>query len=244
MERIKISYISQITKTPASTIRFYEKMNFIEHAERLSNGYRIFNNRHILQIKLCRLVFREFINKNLRKASMQIIEAAAQWDIPRCRLNIDTYITLLEIEIQKAHNAFDIIKKWNILGNDTEPKPHYNLENAAKCIGTTKDTIRNWERNGLLNRQFLIYQKRLYGTDDIMRMKIIYMLLQTGYSIMAIYRYFTALEQNNQNALQILIDPQKEEDLLTCQDRWLQSLLTAKEHGLKMLAFVKEYEKK
>jgi hypothetical protein len=71
-------------------------------------------------------------------------------------------------------------------------------------------------------------------------MKIIYMLLQTGYSITAIYNYFNALDQNNQNALQILIDPEKNETIITCNDRYLQELLTENKNWTEMLEILKK----
>ena len=235
---MKISQISELTNTPASTIRDYESSKFIEPAERLGNGYRVFNKRHILQIKLCRLVFREFVSKHLRRASLQVLYAAAQWDMLLCRQNIETYIALLETEIQKANDVIDVIKKWASGAKDENPE--YTLKMAAECIGTTKETIRNWERNGLLSKNFSAYQRRIYKTSDIERMKIIYMLMQTGYSIMAIHKYFSTLAQSNCKALQILIDPDKDEDLFTIQDRWFQTLISAKADGMKMLALVNE----
>jgi len=108
---MKISEISKLTHTPASTIRDYEALKFIEPAQRLDNGYRVFNERHIIQIKLCRLVFREFISKQLRKASLQILSAAAQQDMAQCHQNIKAYLALLETEIGKSNDALEIIKR-------------------------------------------------------------------------------------------------------------------------------------
>jgi DNA-binding transcriptional MerR regulator len=235
---MKISQISKITNTPASTIRDYESLKFIEPAERLGNGYRIFNEQHIIQIKLCRLAFREFINTNIRKASLQVLYAAAQKDIVLCHQNIDIYIALLETEIQKANDVFEVIRKWASSDVCKEGESDYTLKMAADCIGTTKETIRNWERNGLLGNSFAAYQKRLYKTADIERMRIIYMLIQTGYSVMAIHKYFSTLAQSNNKALQILIDPDNDEDLFSIQDKWFQTLTLAKADGMKMLALI------
>ncbi|MCL2373575.1 MAG: MerR family transcriptional regulator [Defluviitaleaceae bacterium] len=234
---MKISQLSELTNTPASTIRDYEALKFIEPARRLENNYRAFNERHIVQIKLCRLAFREFINKPLRKASLQVLYAAAKNDMPLCHQNIEAYIALLETEIKKAKDVFDVIKKWTSSDGYIE-EPGYTLSMAAECVGTTKETIRNWERNGLLYTNFLAYQKRIYKTCDIERMKVVYMLIQIGYSVMAINKYFSALAQNNNKALQVLIDPENDEDLFSIQDRWFQTLLSAKADGMKMLALV------
>ncbi|MCL2386503.1 MAG: MerR family transcriptional regulator [Defluviitaleaceae bacterium] len=235
---MKISQISKLTDTPASTIRDYESFNFIEPAERLHNSYRVFNERHIVQIKLCRLAFREFINKPLRKASLQVLYAAAKNDMPLCHINIENYIVLLETEIQKADDVFKVIKKWTSSDVCKEEELDYTLKMAAECIGTTKETIRNWERNGLLGNNLTAYKKRIYKTCDIERMKVIYMLIQTGYSIMAINKYFLTLAQSNDKALQILIDPNNDEDLFSIQDRWFQTLISAKSDGMKMLAII------
>jgi len=237
---MKISKVSKLTNTPHSTIRYYESLNFIEPTERLENGYRIFNERHILQIKLCRLVFGEFVNKQLRKASLQVLYAAQQ-DMHLCRQHIEAYIALVQGEIQKADNAVGVIKKWTSpdgCNGCNEEQLDYTLKTAAECIGTTKDRIRNWERNGLLGERFSKYQRRIYQTGDIERMKIIYMLLETGHSIMAINKFFSALAQNNHNALQILIDPDKYDDLYTMQDRWRSVLMAAMANGMAMHALV------
>jgi len=235
---MKISQVSKLTNTPASTIRDYEALAFIEPTIRSTSGYRVFNKRHILQIKLCRLVFREFINKHLRRASLQVLYAATQGDMPLCHQYIEEYIASLEAEIKKANEAIEIIKKWISPSGKHEEKTGYTLKMAAECIGTTKETIRNWERNGLLLEKFTPYQRRIYKASDIERMKLIYMLAQTGYSIMAIYKYFSALSHCSHNALQVLIDPDTEDDLFSIQDRWLQALISAKADGIQMLAII------
>lgn len=154
MVKYKISDISKITQTPAGTIRAYERLKFIESAERLTNGYRIFSDKHILQIKICRFVFREYINKTLRKSSMKIIEASSKGNIVECKQRIEEYITLISLEIQKVNDILDIIQSGDNTGKE---KTLYNKSEAAAKIGTTKETVRNWERNGLLNHNFTTY---------------------------------------------------------------------------------------
>jgi len=226
---VRIKDISKLTQTLPTTIRYYEREKLIEPAERLSNGYRIFNSRHIVQIKLCRLVFREFFNKKLRRASFQILNAAARRDMQQCVANINTYLLLVDEELQKVYRVFEEIERSE--GSSGETHINLSMAEAAECVGTTKGAVRNWERNGLLCSQFSTYQKRQYCEADIKRMKVIYMLLQTGYSVMAIHKYFSALAQNQENAIQFLIDPQTNEDLFSIKDKWLKSLLTAKEYG-------------
>jgi DNA-binding transcriptional MerR regulator len=157
---------------------------------------------------------------------MKIIEASSKGDFAVCRQRIEDYISVIQAEIQKVHNVLDIIRQLNNSGEKNNPnkKILYTKSEAARQIGTTKDSIRNWERNGLLNRHFTAYQKRLYTKSDINRMKIIYMLLRAGYSIAAIFNYFNELDQHNKDAMQILIDPKKDENIIGCKDRYLQAL--------------------
>ena len=47
----------------------------------MSNGYRMFEKKHIYQVRICSLVFGGFVNKRLRKISMGLIFAAREWDL-------------------------------------------------------------------------------------------------------------------------------------------------------------------
>ena len=55
---------------------------------------------------------------------------------------------------------------------------------------------------------------------------------------MVIRKYFTAMAQNNNEALQILINPDSDDDLFSIQDRWLQTLISAKADGMEMLSLI------
>ena len=232
----KISQVSKETGVPQSTIRAYERLGFTQPAERTRSGYRMFNQRHIVQIKLCRLAFNHFISSKVRKASYKIIESAVEWNIPQCRQNIETYIKLLQNEIEKVYQVLDILQNWE--KHPTNQSVRYTPEQASQKIGTTKGTIRNWQRNGLLDKSFAKYEKRLYTENDIQRMEIINMLRKIGYSLNILLNFFIAFGKNDKTALQLLIDPGQGEDINEACDRWLQKLLAAREDGVEMLGVV------
>ncbi len=77
----KAGELSKIVNVKAGTIRFYEKCGYLEAVDRLPNNYRIYNDHHIYQVKICRLVFGGFVSKSLRKTSLKILEAAKAWDL-------------------------------------------------------------------------------------------------------------------------------------------------------------------
>jgi len=237
LKSLKISEVSKETSVPASTIREYERLGFIEPTRRTDSGYRIFNKRHIVQVKICRLVFKFYLHKAIRKHSFRIIQAAVMWDIPLCKGHIEKYIDMIQTEIQKAHEAFEIIRT---LDKKLEASTMlYSASEAAHEARVTKGTIRNWERNGLFNHVFDKYERRLYNERDIERMKIINMLRQIGYTINIIYNFFTVFDEGDPNALQLLINPDGIEDINEVCDRWLQTLLAAKGHGLEMLDLIR-----
>jgi len=73
--------LAKATGVKEGTIRFYEKCGFLEKVERLSNGYRVYTEHHLYQVKICRLVFGGYVNRRLRKASMKLIAMAKEWDL-------------------------------------------------------------------------------------------------------------------------------------------------------------------
>jgi len=167
---------------------------------------------------------------------LQIVQASARWDIPQCEQNIGKYLELVRAEIKKAHEVLRIINNWDKhAGNGSSL---YNAAQAAQKIEITKGTIRNWERNGLLNREFDKYERRLYTEGDIQRMKLINMLRKVGYSLNILLNFFTAFDKGDPQAIKVLIDPDENEDLNEVCDRWLQKLLAAEGYGLEMLELI------
>lgn len=104
-EEWKIGSLSRLTGVKAGTIRFYEKCGFLEPAKRLPNGYRVFCRRHIYQIRACRLVFGGFVNKRLRRISLDILQAARDWNPEAYRQAADRYLQAVEEDIRRTKRA-------------------------------------------------------------------------------------------------------------------------------------------
>lgn len=221
-----IKEISAKTGVKAGTIRFYEKLGFLEPVARMSNQYRVFNEHHIYQIRVCSLVFGGFVNKRLRKISMDIIAAAKDWDLEAYDRATRNYLQAIEQDITRTQKAVSIVTKQ--IDQDENDEREYSKKEAAELLGVTPEAIRNWERNGLLARK-PSYSRRLYRPAEIRRMYMIRFLLDIGYSCMAILRFLTAYDAKlNQKATGILLGTVEDKELQSRTDQYLKSLRMAR----------------
>lgn len=229
----RISELSALTGVKTGTIRFYERCGFLEKAERLPNHYRVFNKHHIYQIRVCGLCFGGFVNKRLRRISMSVIDASSRWDLEAYEKAAKKYRQAVTQDIERTKKAIFIALKYMepdrgeaaFIWENGYVDEVYTKKQAAGIVGVTPETIRNWERNGLL-RQRPPYQKRCYSQWEIKRMYVIRFLLDTGYSIMAILRFLTEYDEGEESkAVKLLMKPEEDEDLRHRADKYLETLL-------------------
>ncbi|MCX8131591.1 MAG: MerR family DNA-binding transcriptional regulator [Clostridia bacterium] len=90
MQKNKKSYnaidLAKMFGIHPNTIRLYEKLGFISQAQRNTNNYRMFEELHVLQMKVCRSIFGyPFTNRRIRNAGNETMWAIAkkQWDTAR-----------------------------------------------------------------------------------------------------------------------------------------------------------------
>lgn len=239
-EELKIGSLSQLTGVKAGTIRFYEKCGFLEPAKRLPNGYRVFCERHIYQIRVCRLVFGGFVNRRLRKISKDVLLASRDWNLEAYRHAVDRYLQAVEEDIRRTKLAVDIV--IDKLQETREDGLLYTKKQAVMLAGVTPETIRNWERNGLF-RQRAQYEKRLYSQQELNRMYVIRLLLDNGYSMMAVRSFFEKYDGGGRElAIRQLMEPGETENLIYRADRYMETLLGTKEKAIRLCAMADEME--
>jgi len=222
----QIKEMTARTGVKAGTIRFYEKLEFLEPVERKSNQYRVFNEHHIYQIRVCSFVFGGFVNTRLRKISMDVIAAAKDWDLEAYDRATRNYLQAVERDIIRAKKAVSIATKQ--IDQYENDEREYTKKEAAELLGVTPETIRNWERNGLL-AQKAAYSRRLYRQDEIGRMYMIRLLLDTGYSSMAILRFLTEFDAGqDRKASGLLLETVEDKELRSRADHYLKSLMRAR----------------
>jgi DNA-binding transcriptional MerR regulator/DNA-binding Xre family transcriptional regulator len=214
-----------------NTVRFYERIGLISPALRSANGYRKFTYRHLIQLRICRVILTcPYTNSTLRKSALSTVEALKDWDVKKAKQVIETHIRLIEKEYSAALETAAMLKLW------TEKKPlpaasasaFYNRREAAELLGVTKEVLRNWERNGLIGaHKKEDSDRRVYGEYEIARLRVIYMLRQNHYSIAAIQRCMSVYDGGNSPGAVLALnrpDNDPENEFLSAGDHWLEVL--------------------
>ena len=136
-----------------NTVRLYERIGFITAPERLANGYRVFTDLHLLQVRLVRAALNvELVQNGLRREVLAIVEtmASQRYDeaISLARQRIDH----LRRERRAAEDALrhvrDLLTRSD--GSARAERLMLTRKEAADQLDTTIDALRNWEMNGLL----------------------------------------------------------------------------------------------
>lgn len=226
MATYSTSQIAKKVTLHSNTIRLYEDLMLIPKAERKPNGYRVFTDVHLEQIKLVRLALRgEVLQGGLRHKAIQIIKTAATGDYEDAITQTEAYLLSLKKEQTTAEEAIEITMSL-IAANQIEIAPlRLSRKDAAAYLGVTIDTLRNWELNGLITIPRKENSYRTYTEKEIQVLKIIKTLRCANYSLMSILRMLKALSASPQTNIREAIDlPDESEDIISVCDRLLTSL--------------------
>jgi DNA-binding transcriptional MerR regulator len=222
----------------------YEKWGLIALAERTPSGYRLFTQAHLYQMRLARQVFRcTWIGGEIRKAAIAVVYKAAAEKLDAAFEDAHRFYKLVINERNQAETSAAYLENW-AAGKILDVLPHpLRIGEAARLLNSTVDSLRNWERNGLIdvprdpNNGY-----RLYGGSEISRLRVIRMLLLSGYSTMAVLRMVHQLDQGQKSNLrQVLDTPRPDEDVWSASDHWLTALAELEENAQQIIALLEEY---
>jgi DNA-binding transcriptional MerR regulator len=112
-------------------------------------------------------------------------------------------------------------------------KGQFQITEAATRLGVTVDMLRNWERDGLIDvPRDPENNYRLYGAAEFGRLRVIRMLRQAGYSLMAILRMLLQFDAGRRENLRHALDtPREDEDIQSVADRLLSTLSEQEERA-------------
>ena len=228
-----------------NTVRMYEEWGLIPLVERKSNGYRIFTDFHIEQLKLARIAFQvEVLQNGLRKKAVEIIKLSANREFDQALLLAEEYRSQIQREQRNAEESI-VIAKQILSGHAAEQTLFLKRKEVSDYLDIPMDTLRNWERNGLLQVERKQNGYRVYTSNDIAQLKMIRTLRLANYSLEAILRMLNALEHNPQADMkQILNTPQADADIVSVCDRLIISLRAAEENADKIIHIITEIEEK
>ena len=237
--------VAKIIGIHPNTVRMYEEWGLIPLAERKSNGYRIFTDFHIEQLRLARIAFQiEVLQNGLRKKVVETIKLSAKRDFDKALMFAKEYRSQIQREQINAEESISIAKQI-LSGKSVEPTLFLKRKEVSDYLEISMDTLRNWERNGLLQIERKQNGYRVYTSNDIEQLKMIRTLRLANYSLEAILRMLNALEHNPQADMkQILNTPQADADIVSVCDRLIISLRAAEENADKIIHIITEIKEK
>lgn len=235
------SQIAKIVGLHPNTVRKYEEWGLIHKPERKPNGYRVYTDIHIRQFRLARTAFEiEVFQSGLRERIIDAVELSAQYRFDEAIDKALEYIQIAEREKENAKEAAEICEALYRQPPKSEDKL-FKRSQAARELGLTIDTIRNWEMNGLLTVKRKQNGYRVYDLNDINRLKIIRSLRCANYSLSAILRMLKKYDGTGESGiLEILNTPESGEDIISACDKLMDSLENAIENARDVIAIINE----
>lgn len=225
---LRTSDIAKDLGVHPNTIRFYESQGFLPAIPRGQNGYRQYSPMHLEQARLADLTLRwPYLGD--RTLLIDLVKSAARDDFGTAIELAYRYLAQVRVARTYAEVAVEYLEHWaagHVL--DTSPQ-QMSISQAAQYLNVTVDMLRNWERNGLIKvPRDPSNQYRLYGAGEFERIRVIRMLVQAGFSLMAILRMLQQFEAGHTGTLRAALElPQAEsanEAINIIADRWLSSL--------------------
>ena len=204
--------------------------------ERKPNGYRIFTDFHIEQLRLARLAFQiEVLQNGLRKKIVLMVKTAATKDFDAALSLTEEYRIQLRQELANAEEAICIAKQ--ILCGVTEENTHFlKRKEVSDYLDISMDTLRNWEMNGLLAVKRKQNGYRVYTDEDIKQLKIIRSLRCAGYSLEAILRMLQQISKNPDTDIRKALNtPKTDAEIITVCDKLIVSLQNAEKNAEDMI---------
>jgi DNA-binding transcriptional MerR regulator len=232
MKTYKTSEVAAAIGIHPNTVRLYEEWGLIPRPRRKENGYRVFTDFHIRQIQLARTAFQiEILQNGLRRQIVQMVKKSAAGDFDGAITLTKSYLEQLRVERSNAEEAIQLVRQI-LSGKMHETVSSMKRKEVSEHLGISMDTLRNWERNGLLTVKRKQNGYRIYTDDDIRRLKIIRSLRCANYSLEAILRMLRQLSKDpNVDIGVVLNTPRPSDDIISVCDHLIISLAQAEENA-------------
>lgn len=244
MSTYRTSEIANLTGLHPNTIRLYEEIGFLTKPLRLKNGYRVYTELHLCQVRFIRLALRaEVLQNGLRKQAVAIIKLCAERRFSEALFQTGVYLAMIDREIEFARRAAASVE--SILRCERpQDMPLQTRSQAASLLGVTVDTLRNWELNGLVCIRRMQNGYRVYDAGDLELLSIIRTLRSANYSLSSILRLTRKLSGGESvDIIDTLNTPASHEEIVSVCDHLIASLAAVRADALEMRAFIPVLEK-
>jgi len=233
---LRTSEIAQAAGVHPNTVRLYEAWGYIAPVLRSPSGYRLFTPAHLEQMRLARIALQHPYPGG-KSPVLALVKSAAAGDFGMALELAYRYLANVRAERAHAEAAVEFLERW-AQGHATDATAApLRIAEAARRLSVTPDMLRNWERSGLLDvPREPRSGYRLYGAAELGRVRVIRMLRQAGYSLMAILRMLLAFDAGERANLRRALDtPRADEDVYGVADRWLSTLAEQEQRALDII---------
>lgn len=232
------SEVAQAVGVRPNAVRLYEVWGFLPRIPRSRSGHRLFTEARIDQMCLARTTLRgPWPGRNIKQAALAMVRQAASDDLGGALEQAYDHLSLIQADRAQANTAVDLLERWaRCIPTDATAEP-LRIGRAGKLLRLTTDTLRNWERNGLITvPRNPRNGYRLYGANEIGRLRVIRMLRNAGYSGMAMLRMLIQLDSGNAEDLRGALDtPSPDENVYSAADRWLSTLSSLEQRAMELI---------
>ena len=235
--------IARSTGVHPNTVRLYEKWGLLPPVRRSPAGYRQFTHLHLAQMQLARLALSgPFPGRIIRRSAAALIRRSASGDLGGALEQAYQHLATVQSELAHAETAAALLQRWAGGAAADATQASLRIGQVAALLQVTTDTLRNWERNGLIQVPRQAQNRyRVYHCQEIGRLRVIRMLRSAGYSTMAILRMLLHLQAGQPIDLrQVLDTPRPDEDVYSAADRWLSTLSEQEARSLQIIAHLEE----
>lgn len=245
MNTYKTAEIAHSIGIHPNTVRLYEELGLIPKPQRKANGYRVFTDFHMEQIKFARIALKvEVLQNGLRKQAIAIIKTSASGNFNKAISLTEHYLQQIKKEQRNAEEAIAITEKLLSGYNQEFDNAVLTRKGTADYLQISMEALRNWEMNGLLTVKRNQNGYRVYIDEDIRRLKIIRSLRCANYSLAAILRMLNALSDNPEADIREVINTPKEtDDIISVCDKLLSSLHCTEQNAQTMLLHLEKMKK-
>lgn len=236
MTSYSTSEIARLMGLHPNTVMLYEKWGYIAPVPRKENGYRIFTETHLDQMKLVRLALRsEAIKWYMRFEVKNIIRSAAQGDLEKALELSREHLTHIENEKNNEIRVMKIIQEILKMDSEEEKNISLNRSGVAKLLGVSKNVIINWERCGLIEIPRRKNGYRVYGENEIKLLRVIKALRDEVYSTQSIGNMLKKLKnKSNGNSHSLLKEAEGSHIEL------LSSLVQVESNTRELISYIEE----
>ena len=230
------SEIAKIIGIHSNTVMLYEKWGYIAPIPRKANGYRVYTEIHLEQMKLVRMALRSELIKCYMKVEVQnIIRSAAQGDLRKALELSREYLVHIESEKNNELKVMKIIQEMLKSNCQEEKNILLNRNGAAKLLGVSINVIVYWERNGLIEVPRSKNGYRVYGENEIKLLRVINVLRAENYRTQCICRMLKKLKTKSKENDEFL-----SEEIEDSHEGLLSSLAEVESNTKELIAYIDE----